>query len=172
MRTRKATLRDAEGIAKVHVDSWRSTYHGILPEELLNNLTYKQRTELWQKNLSLEDHYVFVTEDEIGNIVGFATGGKRDANQFDHSGDLTAIYILKDFQGLGIGKKLLNEVFSQFEELEYHLIFVEVLKDNPSRNFYEFMGAVLHSHNQVTVGGSSQTLLIYKWEDIREVHLI
>lgn len=29
LQIREATINDAEGIAKVHVDSWRTTYEGI-----------------------------------------------------------------------------------------------------------------------------------------------
>lgn len=36
MQVRIATLNDAAGIAKVHVDSWRTTYKGIIQEEFLN----------------------------------------------------------------------------------------------------------------------------------------
>jgi len=46
MIIRKAKLDDATGIAKVHVDSWRTTYKGIIPDDFLNNLSYEQRTEL------------------------------------------------------------------------------------------------------------------------------
>lgn len=35
---RKAVLTDAEGIAKVHVDSWKTTYANIVPDEYLDNL--------------------------------------------------------------------------------------------------------------------------------------
>ena len=32
MNIRKAVLDDSKGIAKVHVDSWRSTYRNIIPD--------------------------------------------------------------------------------------------------------------------------------------------
>ncbi|MFK0522174.1 hypothetical protein ACINKY_08160 [Paenibacillus illinoisensis] len=44
LHIREATINDAEGIAKVHVHSWRTTYKGIIPEEFLTNLSYKQET--------------------------------------------------------------------------------------------------------------------------------
>jgi len=31
VKIRKAVLADAKGIAKVHVDSWRTTYANLLP---------------------------------------------------------------------------------------------------------------------------------------------
>ncbi|KAF0820926.1 MULTISPECIES: hypothetical protein [unclassified Cytobacillus] len=47
MKIRAAELSDAEGIAKVHVDSWRTTYKDIIPENFLENLSYQSREELW-----------------------------------------------------------------------------------------------------------------------------
>lgn len=41
IKIRKAELTDTKGIAKVHVDSWRTTYTNIVPEEYLRNLTLK-----------------------------------------------------------------------------------------------------------------------------------
>ncbi|MDQ7862703.1 GNAT family N-acetyltransferase [Peribacillus frigoritolerans] len=44
---------------------------------------------------------------------------------------------------MGIGKKLIKELFFKFEELGFKTIFVEVLEDNKSRYFYEAFGAEL-----------------------------
>ncbi|XRG80753.1 hypothetical protein V5E38_10815 [Rossellomorea sp. GAMAL-10_SWC] len=94
MNIRNATLTDASGIAKVHVDSWKTTYKNIMPDALLQKLSYDQRTDSWNKNLTEEGTYVFVAENNEGEIIGFATCGKREENQVDNSGDLTSIYLL------------------------------------------------------------------------------
>lgn len=80
MIIRKAKLDDATGIAKVHVDSWKSTYKGIIPDDFLNNLSYERRTELWKKNIAKEDNHVVVAENNEGQIVGFADAWKRETN--------------------------------------------------------------------------------------------
>jgi ribosomal protein S18 acetylase RimI-like enzyme len=111
MIIRKAILSDAQGIAKVHVDCWRTTYKNIIPIEFLDKLSYDERTDLWIKNISNEQNYVFLAENDEGHIIGFADGGKREANKIDQSGDLTSIYILQEYQGMGIGKKLVQQLF-------------------------------------------------------------
>jgi hypothetical protein len=40
---RKTVLTDAIGIAKVHVDSWKTTYANIVPDAYLNSLDYEGR---------------------------------------------------------------------------------------------------------------------------------
>lgn len=46
MLTRKAALEDAPGIANVHVDSWRSTYKGIVPDTYLASLSYENQERI------------------------------------------------------------------------------------------------------------------------------
>lgn len=40
---RKAMKADIAAIAKVHVESWKTTYTGIFANEILENLTFEQR---------------------------------------------------------------------------------------------------------------------------------
>lgn|GEM_PF-5890417 len=39
---REASLKDVPMIARVHVDTWRTTYHGIMPEEYLAQLSKEE----------------------------------------------------------------------------------------------------------------------------------
>lgn len=169
MKIRKAFLPDASGIARVHVDSWRTTYKNIIPDEFLKKLSYDQRTDLWTRNINKEGNYVFVAENDDGEIVGFADCGKRETNHVEHSGDLTSIYILEEYQETGIGKQLMKQLFIQFRELGYLKVFVEVLEDNKSRYFYEKYGAELIGTQSITLGDGELSLLIYEWNDLSEV---
>ncbi|MGW7160708.1 N-acetyltransferase family protein [Paenibacillus taichungensis] len=169
MQIRKATMNDAEGIAKVHVDSWRTTYKGIIPDEVLYNLSYKKRTELWIENIEREDNFVVIAENPEGEIIGFADSWKRETNIVANSSDLTSIYILKEYHGRGLGKGLLKQLFLQFKFLGYQKIFVEVLEDNKTRYFYEHYGAKLCKSIQIIIGGKVLNELIYEWDNIDEV---
>ncbi|WP_188207246.1 GNAT family N-acetyltransferase [Alkalibacillus aidingensis] len=166
MKIREATISDATGIGKVHVDAWITTYKGIVPDEYLDRLTYEKRTRLWESNISKEDQYICVAETNDNEIVGFASGGKRVTNHLDHSGDLTSIYILKEYQGQGIGKGLMKQMFTKFTELGYKTIFVEVLESNESRFFYEGFNAKFYEKTTITIQDKELDLLIYQWKDI------
>lgn len=169
MRIRKANLTDAQGIAKVHVDSWKSTYKNIISDEFLDKLSYDKRTDLWTRNISTDGDFIFVAENHEEKIVGFACCGKRETNHVANSGDLTAIYLFEENQGKGIGKQLMKQVFLQFEELGHNRVFVEVLEDNKTRYFYEHYGARLVRTEKITIAGAELSLLIYEWEDLKEV---
>ena len=169
MNIRKANSQDAQDIAKVHVDSWRTTYKGILPDDFLNNLTYEQRTELWKKNISDATNYVLVAENEQNEIIGFATGATRKTNSVPNATDLTSIYLLEEYQGIGIGKQLLTEIFAYFKIKGYEKVFVEVLAENKTRNFYEYYGAQYVDNTEIKIGGKVLEELIYVWNDIDKV---
>ncbi|TKH04764.1 GNAT family N-acetyltransferase [Peribacillus simplex] len=171
MLIRQASVADAEGIAIVHVDCWRTTYKEIMPSDFLDNLSYEKRKDIWIKNINRDGNYVYVAENNEGKIVGFIDGGKRDTNQVENSGDLTAIYILENFQRMGIGKKLIKELFLKFEALGFKTIFVEVLEDNKSRFFYEAFGAELLKTEKIKMAGAELNLLVYEWKDISQVLL-
>lgn len=52
MEIRKAILADAASIAKVQVDSWRTTYQGIVSEEFLSAMSYEDREQKWKNSIS------------------------------------------------------------------------------------------------------------------------
>jgi len=43
MKIRKATPSDAYNIAKVQVDTWKTAYKNIVPDNFLNQMTYASR---------------------------------------------------------------------------------------------------------------------------------
>ncbi|WP_269669522.1 hypothetical protein [Paenibacillus sp. GSMTC-2017] len=43
MNIRPAIVEDMEGIAKVHLESWRTTYAGIISDQFLASLTLEGR---------------------------------------------------------------------------------------------------------------------------------
>ncbi|MFC0557620.1 GNAT family N-acetyltransferase [Halalkalibacter alkalisediminis] len=139
MKVRKARLADVKGIAKVHVESWRTTYKNIIPDEFLTNLSYDRREQVWSDQIT--NGNVFVAEDEEEKIIGFSSGGKERSGKYSKfGGELYAIYLLKEYQGQGIGKCLVKPVIDELEILHINSMLVHVLADNPSRAFYEFLG--------------------------------
>ncbi|WYP27296.1 GNAT family N-acetyltransferase [Alkalihalobacillus sp. FSL W8-0930] len=164
MSIRKAVIKDAPAMAKVHVDSWRTTYKGLLPDEMLENLSYDDRTKLWENNIQNERAIIYVAEDEDGQIIGIASGEKRDKSKDENVGDLTTVYLFKEEQGKGIGARLTNQILEDLYTLGCTTIYVEVLANNQSKVFYEKMGATLQQEEQITLKGENVDVLIYKWK--------
>lgn len=105
---RVAEVRDAAAIAHVHVQSWMTTYEGIVPVEYLASLNEVDRVSLWQDWLT-RDIFVFVAEIE-GEAIGFAGGGAIREAVEAYDCELYTLYLLKEAQGRGVGKALLGAV--------------------------------------------------------------
>src|SRR5450631_1696360 len=103
---RAATVEDASAISHVHVESWRATYKGIVPEEHLASLSEAEHVPLWRKWLALEVQ-AFVAAMN-GEVVGFACGGRIREPLQDYGAELYAIYLLPQAQGHGLGSALLK----------------------------------------------------------------
>lgn len=131
-----ARLNDADGIARVHVESWRTTYGGIIPEEYIARQTYEKRLRGWNVILSDPDEQKFtlVVEDR-GQIVGMACGGRERAHHPMYAGELVGIYLLQSYQRQGIGRRLVAAVVERLMELGLNSMLVWVLAENPSRLF-------------------------------------
>ena len=82
MQIRLAHIDDAEGLARVHVDSWRVAYKGIVPDEHLASLSYEKRAGRWRESLSNADSasFVYVAQDADGNPWAIGRGAGADGN--------------------------------------------------------------------------------------------
>ncbi|MCM3601364.1 GNAT family N-acetyltransferase [Robertmurraya korlensis] len=168
MMIRKAIPADAKGIAKVHVDSWRTTYKLIFPEDYLQSLSYESRENLWTS--VIPNGYVYVAENHQGEIVGFSSGGKERTGDYPgYEGELYAIYLLHEYQGKGIGRQLMKPLIEQFTNDGIGSMTVLVLEENPSKHFYQSLGAIEIDQLQDTLAGKEVIELVYGWKDISKI---
>jgi GNAT superfamily N-acetyltransferase len=167
-RIRKAKLGDAIAIAKVHVDSWRETYAGIVPDDYLSGLSYEQREPLWRKILSQSDSKstALVVEDEKGLVVGFASAGQNPDRESGYDAELYAIYILREHQRKQIGTRLISEIASRMLKVGMVSMMLWVLARNPYRRFYEALGGEPFKRRYMSFGEAKHLAIAYGWPDI------
>lgn len=162
---RRADANDARAIAHVHVESWQTTYAGIVPDSYLKTLDEWQRAELWRDLLNRNDE-VFVAERD-GLVVGFALGGVSRNRVEDCDAELYAIYLLKEVQGLRIGTDLLRELARSLSECGFRSMDVWVLEANPSKQFYIRSGAHYAGAKEIEIGGAMLMEEAYVWPDLK-----
>ena len=69
------TAGDAPAIARVRVDSWRSTYRGMIPDAYLDGMQVEASTALWDRVLTAGPNTTCVFVAEHGtDVVGFSCG--------------------------------------------------------------------------------------------------
>ena len=168
MLIREATPIDAPGIARVHIDSWRTTYKGLMPEHIIASRSYEYRERLWTRILTEQQAQTFVyVAEEDGEIVGFVSGGANRDNDSIYKGELQAIYILKAYQGKGLGQRLASALVVRLMEQGYTSMLLWVLTGNhQARRFYEALGGKKVAERQEEMGDAMLDELAYGWDNI------
>jgi GNAT superfamily N-acetyltransferase len=104
---------DADSVRHVHKRTWLATYPnealGITPADIEARFdvntpeAYQRRQAQAQRAINANPHrHLWVAESETG-IVGFCLVRKEEAGHH-----ITALYVLPDYQGQGIGKRLMQ----------------------------------------------------------------
>jgi GNAT superfamily N-acetyltransferase len=161
---RAATADDAIAIAHVHVESWRTTYAGIVPDDYLAGLDEALRVKLWREWLA--SGAVVLVAERKGGVVGFVHAGQvREAIETADA-EVYSLYLLKEAQGRGIGRGLLRAVAGVVEQKGFSSLGLWVLERNRSRGFYESCGGRMAISKVIEIGGARLMEVAYWWPDL------
>ena len=158
LRIREATAGDIPRLAALHVKTWNETYFGVK-----NPPSYEVRERQWREQFTKDDGswFCFVVENERGELVGFAKGQTYESKELPgYSGELNKIYLLRDYQRLGLGRQLVAHVAVRFRSRGINTMVLFGIPQNPSCAFHEAMGGEkLYAANGEFHGG-------YGWRDL------
>lgn len=131
---RAITLEDLTTVQQIAKISWNDTYKGIIPEEIQNLFLDKAYSNtMLAKRM---EKTIFLLAEYENNVVGFANFTYVDE---DGDAELTAIYVLPEFQQLGLGKKMLLAGLSEMPTGKQLFVYVES-ENTSARIFYERFG--------------------------------
>lgn len=148
MVIREALYEDIKGIIDVNIATWLTAYKGIIKDETLQKRIERREIQIKNDEESYPDkivngeraiRLVAVVEEKV---IGFISFGKcREESEYDLSkaGEIYAFYVLDEYQGTGVGKKLLNSAFERLKN-KYSQILIWCLEDNPTVEYYKYMG--------------------------------
>jgi GNAT superfamily N-acetyltransferase len=162
---RKAKIEDAGAIAHVQVESWKTTYAGIVSDVFLNSLNKEERMRSSQEQILAGNVLIFVAEDEAG-IFGFAAGGEVREKLDDYDAELYAIYLRRERQRQGVGRPLSLTLVSALRTKGFTSMLVWVLEQNPSVSFYKRLGAVQIERKVINIGGADLQELVFGWPSL------
>ena len=165
---RPAIPADAPGIAQVRVDSWRTTYRGMIPAAYLAAMKVEDSTALWHKVLTAAPNTtsVFVAEGEAG-VVGFTAGVMLAEPKHGLDAELTAVYLAQGAQRSGTGRRLVGTVAAAQRAHGATGLIVWVIAGNKgARAFYEALGAELLIEQAFQWDGMDLVEAGYGWRDL------
>jgi len=168
---RRASVADAEAIARVRVDSWRASYRGIMPDAYLDGMKAEESTRMWTRVLAAASDAACTFVAEIdGELVGFAAGITLAEPKLEFDAELSALYLLPSAQRAGIGRRLLMQVAATLAAAGAPDMLVWVLaKNRKARDFYEHLGAQLLAEQTFKWDELDLIEVAYGWREIASI---
>lgn len=161
MTIREARLEDAPAMARVRVDTWRTAYRGIVPDDVLNAMAYEETEHklhkiLWEGESASR---AFVAVNAEGLVVGIAISGPVRAEQEDeyreeeYKGEIYALYVYQLFQRQGFGRELVKASMASLLQRGLAPIMLWTFEQNhPARKFYGGLGGTVVRRKNVKEG--------------------
>ncbi len=163
---RQARLGDARAIGRIEVETWRTTYAGILEDRVLLGMSEERQTASWSGFLRHRPGDVWVAQQDGKGLVGFGNCGRQRVPGLGYAGEVYTLYVLPDLQGCGFGRSLLMALFARLIDCGHRSALVWVVRANPARFFYERLGGKLALARTLPVGGKPVEAVGYGWSDL------
>jgi ribosomal protein S18 acetylase RimI-like enzyme len=158
MLIRNAIESDIEPIARLHIAAWQAAYRGILPDDLLLNLSFDDRLAMWENLLRNRDCTILVAV-ESGDLVGFTSiyPARDDDVAPKRTAELTTMYVHPNRLRQGIGSALWREAHEHLCA-RFTDCILWVFRDNHAgRKFYERIGFAFDGKEQYDPSLDSST---------------
>lgn len=168
LHLRSARIGDAPAMARVHVDTWRTTYGGIVSAAHLAGLSYERSAARWVEYLTQlpPEGVVLVAEAPTGQVVGFASAGPLREPLADCDAEIYALYILQAYQRLGLGRQLVVQCARELADKGFRSLVIWALKENPACGFYERLGGQRGAEKIVEIGGAPLVDVAFIWREL------
>ena len=111
---------------------------------------------------------VMVAEDDAGAVVGFGSCGPAKGVDLDFDGEVYTLYVLPDYQGRGIGARLLAGLFEALLAGGSRSALIWVLAGNPARFFYQTAGGAWIAVREERLWGATLREMAYGWDDLEQ----
>jgi GNAT superfamily N-acetyltransferase len=158
---------DADDIAALHAESWRSAYRGFLPDAFLDGPIFDERRELWVARMCAPDPHRRCVLKAVsgGMLVGFACV-LLDAESC-WGALLDNLHVKPALKRQGIGRRLFEEarrwVDVTARGTPLHLTVIEGNVD--ARHFYHRLGGtIVERTTREVIPGIEVGILRYVWE--------
>ncbi|MGL5380592.1 GNAT family N-acetyltransferase, partial [Clostridium sp.] len=140
MEIRIATDADCRDLAILKRRVWETTYRGIYPNEKLDKYDVNLNENKFKSMIAKQSQKLFVVLDNL-EIIGYVSCGKIMRAFDEYTYDIGLLYLLKEYQGKGIGLELFQFAQNELKNQGVTEFIVSCNKYNiPSQEFYKKMG--------------------------------
>ncbi|WP_229005174.1 GNAT family N-acetyltransferase [Roseibium aggregatum] len=162
---RAARTADCEALAGIHSEAWLGAYRGVLHGVDLQKMISRRGSSWWRGALARGVDIKILSIAEIP--AGYATYGPCRLRDTGMDGEIYELYLKPEYQGLGFGRALFQNVRETLSAKSMPGVAVQVLSANEAaRAFYKAVGGKLAAKSWYRIGGRRLELSIYAWPQI------
>jgi ribosomal protein S18 acetylase RimI-like enzyme len=154
---RNWTKEDFSIVKNILLVTWKNTYTFIPEEDILSH---------FEKHYS-EDRLIEILNDPFSNgiiaEVNSVPAGwlKLFEDHINKKFFVSSLYVLPEYQGFGLGKKLLNEAYRIAKEKQFSKVWLGVMKQNTkSLEWYKNLGFIFDEEEPFQMGSTQVMHLI------------
>ena len=155
----RPSLEHSFDMAHIHVRTWQYAYYNLLDNNFLNNLSVKNKTEIWARRLvDTESGFIIFAAKIKDKIVGYIFGGlSQYKSERRYDCEVYAYYILPEYQNIGVGKKLFKTFTKEAIARGYRNICLWCLAGNKTEEFYKHIGGIYKKSKKIAIPPTSKT---------------
>jgi ribosomal protein S18 acetylase RimI-like enzyme len=136
---RPAETEDADAVAAVHDAAWRHAYAGIIPYKALAAMINRRSGRWWER--AIRRGTSIQLAEMNGRVCGYVTYGLNRAQALSQEGEIYELYLLPEYQGVGLGKRLFRAASRALDGHGCKGLVVWALEDNLNAlRFYAGLG--------------------------------
>ena len=140
---RLATENDCKELSELKYSVWKETYRNIYSDEIIDNYDIDKNKNKFLSIVSNPNIDLYVVEDN-NKLVGYMDCGIPYRPYKNYKQEIGLLYLLKEYQRKGIGKKLFAIAKNKIKENGYNDFFVSCNKYNiKAHEFYKKMGGII-----------------------------
>jgi ribosomal protein S18 acetylase RimI-like enzyme len=160
----RATGADAEAIAVVKAEGWRTTYRAWLPPLVLAPLLDERKIATEIAAALIDDANVAISARAEDGLIGFALclAGEHDEPYLD------SLHVLPRQRSAGIGRAMLGLLGDELTARGHRTLTLNVVEQNyRARRLYERLGAAYVSTAPALWAPEHIKEAHYRWEELQ-----
>lgn len=166
VQIREGTRSDAQDVARVHEEAWRSTYQGIIPHLHLEKIIAHRGPAWWERTLKRPGSGMLLLTFN-GSVQGYASFGAARVATSAKTGEIFELYLAPVFQGMGFGKRLFLAARGALQKQDRSRLLVWALAENePACAFYGRLGGKPSVTAPEHYGNVTLNRVAFLWEPV------
>ncbi|MGB7432931.1 MAG: GNAT family N-acetyltransferase [Ahrensia sp.] len=159
---RAAQRSDVAALSAVHYASWQHAYGGLIPYKSLQAMVNRRDHGWWARAI---DRGTSISVIDMGDtICGYATMGLNRAPTLPQDGEIYELYLLPEYQGIGLGRRLFNAARQTLQSHGCKGLVVWALEDNePANQFYNALDGRDVAQGYESFDGKAMRKIAYIW---------